>query len=190
MKKYRVNTTISQKHHEILKEYAKEYGTQQSVLEHALEALKNTGDQGELSSTGQLWMRIFRELKDIHILFQRDLAKIFFENMDIDQYQDYIRNEKPGETAIEWYYNKPLKECTLQEIVHAVVAKLDVQGGADTLICTEDEESYRINMTHTLGINASKAIKRLDESIFESYGAKYETHYSERSIFFKVYKDK
>ncbi len=37
MKKYRVNTTISQRHHEILKKHTEEHGTQQRVLEYALE---------------------------------------------------------------------------------------------------------------------------------------------------------
>ncbi len=44
MKKYRVNTTISQKHHELLKEFVGKYGTQQKVLEHALESLKNNSN--------------------------------------------------------------------------------------------------------------------------------------------------
>ncbi len=36
MRRYRLNTTISLKHHEILQKYTEKYGTQRSVLEQAL----------------------------------------------------------------------------------------------------------------------------------------------------------
>jgi hypothetical protein len=57
MKKYRINTTISLKHHEILKRHAEKFGTQQSVLEHALESLENNLNHPstELSPEAETW---------------------------------------------------------------------------------------------------------------------------------------
>jgi hypothetical protein len=190
MKKYRVNTTISQKHHTILKEYAEKYGTQQSVLEHALEGLKNNSNQslGLPPDEEELWMRLGRELKDLFTLLQRDLTKQLFETADIERFREYVKNEKPSEFGIEWYYNKPLKECTLKEIIDATVIKLKIQGGADAISCTDNGSHYTINYTHSLGINCSKMVVAMDESAFKSYGVKYETHFSERSVFFKVFK--
>ncbi len=104
MKKYRINTTISQKHHAILKEYMEEYGTQKSVLENALESLKNNSNQslGLPPEEEELWIRLGRELKDVLLLFQRDFSKILFETADIEQFSEYIKNEKPVEFAVEW----------------------------------------------------------------------------------------
>ncbi len=57
MKKYRINTTISLKHHQILKRHAEKFGTQQSVLEHALESLENNLNHPspELSPEAETW---------------------------------------------------------------------------------------------------------------------------------------
>ena len=65
---------------------------------------------------------------------------------------------------------------------------LDIQGGADTISCTENDELYQINYTHNMKINTSRVIKIMIESLLESYGAKYETDYSQRNVFFKIYK--
>lgn len=190
MKKYRVNTTISPKHHEILKKHAEELGTQQSVLEHALEGLENNSNKvlGLPPEEEELWMRVGQEIKGVFTLLQRDISKMFFETADLERFGKYVENEKPGVFAVEWYYNKPLKECTLQEIINAVVIKLRIQGGADIVNCTETDNYYEINMTHSLGINCSKIVALMDENMFDTYGAKYETHCSERSVFFRVFK--
>lgn len=190
MKKQRINTTISQKHHQILKKHAEKFGTQQSVLENALEALENNTNQslGLPPDQEELWIRLTREIKDLFTLLQRDITKMLFETADIEQFREFVKNERPGEFAVEWYYDKPLKECTLQEIIDAVVIKLKIQGGADSINCIETENYYKINLTHSLGINCSKIVVIMDESVFESYGVKFETNYSERSVFFKIFK--
>ncbi len=188
MKKYRVNTTISQKHHVILKELAEKYGTQQSVLEHALERLKNKDDQGELSKEEELWLQIYREMKDVLSLLQRDLVTLLFDTVDFQGYEDYIKKVNPALFAVEWYYNKPLKECTLQELVEGLIMNIKMQGTSDSINYTEDENSYTMNWIHNLGINCSKALVIMNEMVLESYGAKFEDHYTQRSIYFTIYK--
>lgn len=190
MKKYRLNTTISQKHHAILKKYMETYGTQQSVLEHALESLEDDSKLrlGLPPDEEELWIRLGSEIKDIFTLLQRDITKMLFETANIDQFKELTKNEKPAEFAIEWYYNKPLKECTLQEIIDAIIIKVKIQGGSDTVNCSEHENYYTINITHSLGINSSKILTIMYESVFKSYGVEYESHLSERSVYFKVNK--
>jgi len=91
MKKYRINTTISQTHHELLKKHAKEFGTQQRVLEYALENIGNNLNRShKLSSEEELWMRIGRELKGILLFIQKDCAKMLLETADIERFKGYV----------------------------------------------------------------------------------------------------
>ena len=189
VKKYRVNTTISLKHHEILKKYVEEFGTQQSVLEHALESLDDSNNQRpELSPEGELWMRIFLEIKSGLTLLHTDLTKKLFEIGDIEEFREFVNNEKPGDFAVEWYYNKSLNECSVQEIVDIIIIHTKIQGGADTVTCTEDENNYNINITHRMGINWGNVLLMGYENMLKGYGAKFDCKFSERSVFIKIYK--
>ncbi len=190
MKKYRINTTISQKHQEILKKHTKKYGTQQSVLEHALETLENNIEiqNLELSPEEELWMRIHREIKSGMTLFQRDITKMLFETLDIPKFDELVTTQKPAQFALEWYYNKSIKECSIQEIINAIIINTNIQGGADTVKHTEGENSYNINITHSMGINWGKGLVMMYESMLKSYGAYFESNFSERSVYFKIFK--
>jgi len=146
LKKYRINTTISQKHQTILKKQAEKFGTQQSVLEHALESLENdlNHQSPELSPEGELWMRIYREIKPTMTLFHRDITKLLFKTFETEQFKEFVKNETPAEFALEWYYNKSIKECSLQEIIDIIIINTNIQGGADTSNYTEDINDYKI----------------------------------------------
>lgn len=188
MKKYRVNTTISSKHQEILTKYAEEYGTQQKVLEHALEGLNDNSDQFELDQKLELWMRVYR-IKDLIVILPKDYTKKLFDTVDFDNLQEYIENEKPVEFTIEWYYDKPLTECTLKEIVRGITLNLKIQSLADSLNCTDHGNHYTINIAHGFGINGAKIIEMMNKNVFKSYGAQYDSYFSERSVFFKIFKN-
>lgn len=187
MKKYRVNTTISQKHHELLKKQALKLGTQQIVLEQALESLDKSIDP-ESSPEEELWMQLF-EVRNLTAVLPRDLTRILFETIDEERTREWVENVKHAEMIMEWFYNKPLKECTLQEIINLVVLSNKVQGSCDTINYTDEEDHYRINITHSLGIGASKLHLILFGSLFKTYGAPFETDYSERTVYFKVFKN-
>ena len=190
MKKYRVNTTISQKHQKILKKHTEKYGTQQRTLENALEGLENNQNEdiGLPPDEQELWMRIGREIKDVFTLLQRDITKQLFETADLEKFKEHTQNEKPAEFAIEWYYNKPLRECTLHEIIEGIIIKVKIQGGADSVNFIEDEKYHTLNIAHSMGVNCSIIFVIMYESVFDTYGAQYETHFSERNVFFKIYK--
>jgi hypothetical protein len=189
MKKHRLNTTISEKHHSILKKHVDEFGTQQKVLENALECFENNGDQNhKLSYEEEVWMRIGREIKEVQMLLQKDFIKLLFETADMEQFKEYMEKEKPSEFALEWFLQKPLKEFTLEELIDTVLLKIRIQGGFDTIRCNEDKNSYNINLTHNMGINCSKMNIIMYDGLFKSYGVKSDSNYSHRSVFFKVYK--
>ena len=190
MKKYRVNTTISQKHHELLKKYAAKFGTQQNVLEHALESLENNKDQNhKLSKEEELWRRLY-SIKNILALLMPDYTKILFETADLKRINEYVKNQKPTEFGIEWYYNKPLKECSLLEIIEAVVLNIKMQSSASSINYVDKGDHYTITVVHEMGINVSKTLVVMIESAFKSYGVSVESDFSVRSVNFKIIKRK
>ncbi len=95
MKKYRINTTISQKHKSILQKHTKKYGTQQSVLEHALERFEDSSKSIKRlpKDEEELWIRIGEEIKDVFTLLQRDITKMLFETADIEKFKNLTIND-------------------------------------------------------------------------------------------------
>jgi len=187
MKKHRINTTISTKHHELLKKHAEKYGTQQSVLEHALESLENSLDQNfELSPEEELRTRVGKV--NTACIVYKDLFKILNENADMEKIQKLIDYHKPIEHSIEYYLQKPLKECTLKEIIDGIAVNAKMSNWFDTIDQTDNKDHYMINMTHSLGINISKNMKMAHESLFKTYGVNFETAISEKTFFIKIFK--
>ena len=188
MKKCRVNTTISEKHHELLKKHAKTYGTQQSVIEHALENMENDKNP-ELTVEEELWARYYN-LRAVTAVLPRGLVKTLFKTGSVEQTREYFESaNNKFEGIVEFTYNKPPNECTLLEIIEAIVLIIKLQGSSDTINHTDEEDHYKINLTHSLGIFMSKVHTIVCEGLFKSYGAKVESHYSERTVYFKVYKN-
>lgn len=190
MKKYRINTTISQDHHAILKKHVEDFGTQQRVLEHALDTLeKKLLPDVVLTPEDKVWLRIGQEIKDLQMFLQKDFIRLLFETADIEKISEYFDKERPTEFSLEWYYSKPLQECTLQEIIDALILKIRIQGGIDTVNCKEEENWYNINMTHNMGINCSRIMVIMHENLFKNYGVKCDSIFSERSVFHRVFKN-
>jgi hypothetical protein len=188
--KYRLSTTISMKHYAMLKTQAEKYETQQKAIELALESLANDSKKSPaISEEDQILVTALKEIKSTLIIFQKDCAKMLLETANIEQFREYTRNEKPIEFAIEYYYHKPIKECTLKEIIDAIIINIKVQNSADLVNCKENNDYYTINITHSFGINMSKMSAIMHESVFNTCGVKFESHISERSIFFKIYKN-
>lgn len=190
MKKHRINTTISQEHYKLLKKHVGKHGTQQKVLEIAIEGLENNSKQlSSFSIEEEIWMRIGREIKDLLVIFNKNTAKMLLETADMERFREYINDQKPLEFTCEWYYNKPLKECSLQELIDGIVLGMNVLGPNDTINHTEDDDCHTIIITNNLGINLAKLMIMEFESLLKSYGAKAETHYSKRAVFLKIFKE-
>jgi hypothetical protein len=76
MKKFDIHTTLSPRYYTLLTKYQEKYGTKQKALEEALEALDNRVSDKQnmpLSPEEELWMRVGRELKNVLIIYQKDI---------------------------------------------------------------------------------------------------------------------
>lgn len=174
----------------MLKKYVENFGTQQSVLEHALESLENSSDPdlGLPPDEEEVWMRLGHEIKGTLTLLQVDITRQLFKTADIERFKEYFKDGKTIEFILEWYLDKPLKEFSLQEVMDVLTLNTKIQGGSDTVNCIEDDDFYKLNITHNMGINCSKIIVAMYESVFKSYGVRFEVQFSQRSIFFTVFK--
>lgn len=186
LRKYRLSTTISMNHWAILKKLSERYGTQQKVLEVALENLNNPGHVGSLTREEELWLELYN-VKSI-CMVQRDGLRVLIDCMDIDRWGEYVAQQNPMLFVIEVNLQKALKECSLKEILDTMLINSQISRQFDTTNYSDDGEYYTLKYTHDLGLNNSKMHKILNESLFDSYGAKTECQISERSVFMKIYK--
>lgn len=188
MKKHRVCTTISTKSWELLKKYTEKYGTQQKVLDLSLENFEKCQTQSLLSQEEQLWIRLYRELKAICILHK----DIFFEmarTANFERLAEVMSRLKLSEYQVVWYYQKPLKECSLEEVIYGIVATSKLGNWFDTVTYTDDGNYYTLKVIHSIGSNNySKSIKLFFESLFKAYGANIKSDMSENSFFMKIFK--
>lgn len=187
-RKNRVSTTVSSKHWALLNKYAEKLGTQQKALELALEGLENDSKPvSKLSPDEEMWMRI-GELK-MACLIQKECLKLLLETADPELFKAYEHDQKPLEYVLEFFYQKPLKECSLKEIMDGLVLNARTGHWFDTVNCTDDGDHYTFKLTHELGINNSITSGMMIEGVFRTYGAKTESTLSERSIFIRVFKN-
>lgn len=185
----RLCTTISIKHWELLKKHKEKYGTQQKVLELALENLeKNEKQSPMLSLEDQLWIRMCKELKMICYL-HKDLFFELVKTADFERFAEKIIKLKLSEYQVVWYYQKPLKECSLKEVIDGIVITTKMGNWLDTINYTDDDHYYSLKVTHSGGsMNYSKGFKIFFESLFRAYGVKTQSEISENSLFMKVFK--
>jgi hypothetical protein len=189
MKKRRINTTISQEHYKLLKKHVEKHGTQQKVLEIAIECLENNSKQyAPLSIEEEFWMRIGREIKDLLVIFNKNTARMLLETADIEGFREYVNDQKPLEFTCEWWYNKPIKELSLQELVDGIIMGMNILGPKDTINHIETDDCHTIIITNNLGINMAKIMAMEFESLFKSYNTKAEIHFSKRAVFLKIFK--
>jgi hypothetical protein len=187
--KHRINTTISAKHWERLKTHTTKYETQQKALEVAIDSLDNSPKQvSELTHDQKSWMHILGLQTMCHI--QQDLMLELLRTADYERLSKLLTTLKLAEYEVIYYYQKSLKECSLKEIMHGIVV---VTGWLNLLISIEyvdNGDNYTLIATHRVkNIEYSKTFTLLFDSLFESYGAKTEKHFSENSFFIKVHKN-
>ena len=187
MKKYQIHTTLSSKHLEILKNNAGKYGSQQKVIELALERFESNAKQPpSLSPEEELWMRFSRN--NMACFIQKDGLKFLLETADLDVFPDIVNKMKPIEYQIESYYHRPLKDLSLEEVVDGMVINARMSHWFDEVDYKDEGAYYTIKWAHSLGINCSKMTQIMPESVFRTYGATFETTISEKTVFMKVYK--
>jgi hypothetical protein len=174
---------------EIIKKNVEKYETQQKVLELALKCLENSSKQKlALTEEEKFWMRMASVKATC--LVQKDFLKTLIGTADIKLQKEYVTRHKPIEYAIEYYLQKPIKECSLNEVINGLVVSARMSHWFDTVDYTDDGEHYTLIITHSLEVNNSKIIQMCHESVFKTYGVKAESVISEKTMFIKIFKDK
>jgi len=125
--KHRISTTISQKHWELLKKYSEKYQTQQKALELSLESLDGlenleTCSKQSLESEWEKRSWMFIKSSRSMCFVQKAGLKLLIETADIERIKEFVIKNKPLEYNLEFFYQKPLKECSLKEIMDGLVA--------------------------------------------------------------------
>ncbi len=189
MLKRRVCTTISVKHWELLKKHTVKYETQQKALEAAIDILENGQKQGyELSHDQKAWMHILGLQTMCHI--QIDLMLELFRTADYERLSKLLTTLKLAEYGVVYYYQKPLKECSLKEVMHGIVIVTRWLNLLISIEYVDNGDYYTLVATHRVkNIEYSKTFTLFFDILFESYGAKTEKHFSEQSFFINVYKN-
>ncbi len=189
MKKHRVHTTISTKHWELLKKYTEKYETYQKVLEAGLESLENEPKQSPaLSKEEQFWIRAYREMKSLCIV-PRNILKALMETAHIKQISDVITDQKNAEYMMVWLLQKPLKKCSLKEIIDGLADSIKAANIIDVVEYIDDGNYFTLKVIHNMNLNTSKVFKIFIEDLFQAYGAKIESEISDVGFFIKVYKN-
>ncbi len=188
MKTHRVSTTISQKHWELLKKHAEKFKTQQKALELALESLENSSKQSPvLNPEEKYWITL--KWANSLVIVEKTAFKLLIETADIERLNELFIQDKPIEYAIEFYLQKPLKECNLKEFIDGLVISTRITNWFDTIDYTDDGSHYTLRMTHDFGFTLSRLTVMLIESALKTYGVNAESVTSARTIFIKIFKN-
>lgn len=187
MTSHRISTTIPHKHWELLNRYVERFGTQQKVLEYALECLeKNSKKNSTLNEEDKVWNSL--KFEKSLVIVDRTAFKLLIETADIKQMTEFFIQSKSVESAVEYILQKPLKECSLKEIMNGLIIVTNATKWFDSADYTDGGSHYTLRMTHSLGPNASKLNTIAFESLFKTYGVKVESTISPRTIFMKIFK--
>lgn len=189
MDTHRINTTISTKHWEILKNHTAKYESQKKALEIALESLENyTRPSPEQFTDKQVWVLTGQGTESACIL-HRDAFKALMEGADVKHIIKVLANQKTSEHMISWYYQKPLKKCSLEEVMDGVIFFINAAKVADTVNYVNSGNYYALKMIHSLDTKTSKMFDVFIKSLFEVYGLKTESEISSKSLFMKIFKN-
>jgi len=187
MKNTRISTTISLKHTTILKRYLEKYGTQQSVLEHALENLDNNSIQSPPLSPEEQLLRRFAADSSFRTIMSGAFLWLL-ATADFELCEKLVENETPMVYTLEFVLQKPLKDCSLKEVMDGLVLVVRMSKWYDTFDYSDEGDYYMLKAYHSMGINGSKMSKMFGDNLFNTYGVKVETTIREKTVFFKIYK--
>ena len=185
--KNHLHTTLSNKHYELLKKYTEKFGTQQKVLEFALENLENNKGLSSAHEE-QVWMLTGRRTESACVL-HKDAFRTLLEGSDVKLIIKLLKTQKMAEHMVSWYYQKPLKKCSLKEVIDGAIFFFKEAKIFDTINYMDCGDYYALKMIHGLDIRTSKMFTIFMESLLDAYGVKTESEISEKSLFMKISKD-
>lgn len=189
MNKRRISTNISQKHWELLEENSKKYGTQEKVLESALESLVNGSKQNEVALTQEdkAWLRLKKE-KNVCVV-DKNAFKLIIENANVEPLCDYFIKNKIIESRIELIFHKSIKELTVEELVTGIVSAGKLINWLDLVEHTDNVTHYSLVMSHSLGLVISRMISESYRNMLKTCGITAEIKDSTKNIFIKISKE-
>jgi hypothetical protein len=186
---HRISTTISQKHWELLKKHAEKFETQQKALELALESLENGSRQiPELTLEEKYWMRL-KPAKSL-VIIEKTAFKSLIETADIELLSELFVRNKIIEYTIEFYFQKSLEECSLNEVIDGLVINLKITNWVDTVDYTDYGSYYKLAITHDLGLTFAELLTIWIDNMFKIHGVRVESIHSTKTIFTKIFKNK
>ncbi|HEY9245449.1 MAG TPA: hypothetical protein VIO11_01240 [Candidatus Methanoperedens sp.] len=191
MNKHRINTTISAKHREILKRHTEKYGSQQKVLEAALESLENGSNQYPLSPEEDYLLELHRKFGFNICVLSKTMVKESLKFGGFDRMIKKADEINLLETQIVIFCKKPLRECSLREIMEAIFHSLKLGNIYDIVEYEDHDNFYLLRITHYLnfGGDTQKSLKLAYDKFFDKCGVKTESELSENNLFMKIYKN-
>lgn len=172
----------------LLKKYMEQYGTQQGVLEHALDNLGNNQKQiPELSPEEQFLLRAFEDKLTVNM--EKGMFLMLMDAADVKKFESFFsRNKTYMAYSLEFNYQRPFKELNLKEVLDGLVLQAKVSSFFDRYNYSDDGDYYTLKIYHSLGMNGTKLSLIIIENVFDAFGAKYESTFSDKTIFVKIYK--
>lgn len=184
----RISTTISPKHAAILKKHAKEHGTQQKVLELALETFdRKASPEPTLSPEEVFILRVWKE--KVGCMIDKELFSVLIKTADLKENEAWFNaNKMYMAFGLELLYQKPFKELILWEILDGLVFLSKTGNWFNRYTYSDEGDHYTLWIYHNFGLNGSKYLLIMIENIFNSCGAKYTSSVSEKTLFVKIFK--
>ena len=143
-----------------------------------------------LSPEEQVWLRM-REL-NVVCLLHKDLFRELSRTADPERLDRLLAKLKWAEYGVVLFNQKPLKECTLKEVMDGLVVTVKAEKILDEIKYTDNGSYCTLKVNHSVvccSIGFSNSFKLFFEGLFEAYGAKTETKVSENNLFMKIYKN-
>lgn len=189
MHRNHLHTTLSDKHFEILKKHKEKLGTQQKVLEFALERLENEMKQSSVQSIDEkVWVLTGKGTESACIL-HKDAFRTLLEGADVKRIIKIVKTQKMAEHMVSWYHQRPLKKCSLKEVTDGAIFFFKAAKIFDTVNYADCGNYYSLKMIHGLDIRTSKMFNIFIKSLYDAYGVRTESEISEKSLFMKIYKN-
>lgn len=120
---------------------------------------------------------------------RKNAFKLLIENCDIKLLLEFLIQNKPVEYGIEFYFQKPLNECSLKEVLDGIVIIARITNWFDTVDYMDNGSHYTMIMPHGFGPNASRINTIVIESGLKTCGVKAESTIYPKTIFVKRFKN-
>jgi hypothetical protein len=126
----------------------------------------------------------------LSIVMYKEQFAVLVKTADLKKNEEWFNANKMFMAfAIEFFYQKPFNELSLQEFLEGYCSMAKLSNMFTRITCSDDGDHYTLKMYHEYGLNGSRYILLPVEILFNLYGVKFKKTVSERSLFVNVYKN-